>query len=295
MPSNFLPYVGLNGDFWWYESGGVVRTPASLAIEGACQAPYYGGLGNHYWRINSPTSEEYGTGWFETAIGNIGTALGRQAALVPVVADTTYLQDWPDAGARVYDTLDSIMAGLAAANAQCGVIVQIGNEPYIGATGTHAELDATLAARAIALSTQLKIDHPSIYTCMPPLGTMRNTTGPACEAQLDLNWAKMRALFAGHNTFDFTSANLYRFDNSGPDDDTNYGIAYGGAALRANAAALGTIPIVMELGLHNPTQAGLLEAIVDSGCKRVILWKVGAPDDFDMIGGGAIEVPPDPT
>lgn len=277
--------IGFSSDFYWVD-GQSVRTNYSLAVEQACSTGWNGWRCN-MWRIQAPTSDEYGHAWFESAISNICDALGSSGTLVCVVGDQTYLNDWGDSGQTIYDTMDSIFVGHAASTGKPRVLAQIGNEPYIDATGTHAELDAGYAANALTAAAQVKADHPSCLLCMPPLGTFQTGALATAESTLDTNWAQMVSLFAGHGIFDYCAANLYQLTGSGSDAL----IVYGANALRANAATLGCNPIITEIGLHSPSASALQTTLKAAGSTPKIVWRVGAGDDFDLIATGAIAVP----
>lgn len=267
-------FTGFSADFY----GGTDPASAMSALI----ANGFQGLPVSAYRIQAPTSDEYGHAWFETRIAEICDELGDDGYLICVVGDQTYLQTWADSGQTIYDTMDSIMTAYAAASGKPTVIVQIGNEPYIGASGTHAELDATLASRAIAASVQVKTDHPTVKTCMPPLGTFF-TADPAGD--LDTNWTEYISLFTGHSTFDYLAANCYPVNDLGD-------VMYAAAALRNAAADLGVLPIITEVGIENGTSAEILAVLEACGADiPAVVWRVGPGDDYDLIASGAVEVP----
>lgn len=280
--------MGFSRDF--YEYSGVDRTDYSLAFEGACKSGWQGRL-CRIGRTQTMDPSEVLTSWAEDAYTSICDYLGPDGLLITVVHDKLSFEDSPYTEDNALDQMTTIMTGHAASTGQPKVMAALGNEPYIGASGTHCELDSTYAGRVMDLAASIRSAHPTVLLGMPALGTFQESTVTLCKSTLEANWDLYISLFAGHGIFDATLANLYRWDGAAG-DDTNRGISVGARYLREAAALLGCAPIVSEIGIHNPTALGLKQAMIACGTDLPqVVWKIGAGDDYDMIAAGAIAVP----
>jgi len=282
--------LGFSSDFYWVDGFGN-RTEASLAVQGAIASGWQGYTINT-WRTNRLASGEVNKGWAVDAFKNICNVLGGDGTLIHVIADNTYLEEEYDGGALALDNIATVVSGYTEATGKPAIIVQVGNEPYIGATDSHADLTSGYAIKCIALAASAKVLYPVIKTSMPPLGTFRLNTREDCVSGLYINWCELIALFKNHNTFDYCSANMYRFDHAAVGDNSNYGIRAARQALEAAAKILQVEPIVCEIGMLTPTTTGLIAMLTVAG-KRfpTAIWRVGAGDDYDMIAASAITVP----
>ena len=279
--------VGFGSDF--YQTSGANRTNYSLAVQAALAAGSWQGLATGLWRTQTLDASEVNKSWAQDAFTDISDYLGTFGAHFSVVADKLILQTDPYTEDLAMNQVDTVMTGRAAASKQCIQVFQVGNEPYIGASGTHSELNAQYAARAIALGKSIKSKYPTVKLALPAVGTFQGASLQACKDDLDTNWALYVSLFKGHGRiFDFATANCYRSTVDG----TDALITYGAAALKTNAALLGCEPVITEIGLHNPDPTELAASVVAAGTDLPrIIWRVGAGDDFDLIAAGAIEVP----
>lgn len=282
---------GFSSDFYWVD-GQSVRTPWSLAIEEAFSSGW-GGKTPRIHRHNTMTSGEVGQAWAKDAIKNWANTVGDTGVLCPVVADETYLQDDNDNTLPIAH-VQTVVDGIALASATPEIWVQVGNEPYIGATGQHCILNQSYATNAIALAQAIKSAFPQVKTIAPPIGTFRSATVALCDADLRSNWASYCHYFKGHGgAFDYVAGNLYRWNVvTNPPDNTNKGVRKNRKVLEASALLLGLTPVITEVGLLTPTEASLNALLTVTG-KRIpaILWKVGPGDSYDMIASGAISPP----
>ena len=287
----FPTKIGLGHDFYQYQ--GANRTDASLAVQAVFEAGSWQGLDAGLSRTNNLAADEVGKSWAEDAFTDISNYLGTSGAHVSVVAGNLQLETDPYSEDLFIAQADTIEAGRAAASRKCIQVYQLGNEPYVGASGTHAELNAQYASRVIALGRSIKAKYPTVKLCLPALGTFRMNTLQDCKDELDSNWATFVSLFQQHRgLFDLCAANCYRADHDPVNDNTDALIVYAANALKTNAALLGCSPIITEIGLHNPDAEELAATLVAAGTDLPrIIWRVGAGDDFDLIAAGAIEVP----
>lgn len=275
-----------------YETSGPDFTDSWLAFNGLVSGGFRGRAVN-LMRGNSLTTaagELPDKAWVISAFANIFDLIGSNGMFIQVVSDALILESG-DYTTDARAIADSIYDGIAAASATPTVVFQVGNEPYIGASGTHCELNATYVSRVYEVVDAILGDHPTAVFAMPAIGTFQESTVALCKSSLDTNWAEYQSLFAGHGRFTYTTANCYRWDGQAG-DTSNAGLVYGVNSLITNAALLGCSPIVTEIGLHNPDAAELANALNSvSRVPPLCVWRLGAGDDFDLIASGAVEVP----